>query len=196
MRLAMVLLLLQTIAPPLLASGAAAKKPAQADPKKKTAGHGSSSKEAKKSTGHGKSKAEAKDDEPAISTHVADVEKILSLIAEKEKKHDPRRYVEVDLGEFRVTRPGDDEDEIYVVRFHIYGVLNEQDQPKFDQSAEGRQQRLRDAVLSVVHRAQFDQLMDPALAVVKSELVAAINRIVENDFIRDIAFSTFCMEPS
>ena len=38
--------------------------------------------------------------------------------------------------------------------------------------------------------------MDPTLDNVKSELVAGINRILENDFLRDVAFSTFSMEPN
>lgn len=184
--------------PDCQASGGA-KKPAHgSEAKKKSGGHSAPKKDAKSSghgapKGHGE-KAETKDGESPISNHVADVEKILTMIAGKEKKHDPRLYTEVDLGQFRVTRPGTDDDEIFVVKFHVYGVLNEQDQPKFERSAEGRQQRLRDAVLSVVHRAEFDQLLDPALDAVKSDLVSAINRMLENDLLRDVAFSSFSME--
>lgn len=189
--LAVALFLVLAVASDLHASGSG-KKPAHGAQSRKKSGHGSP-KEAKKSGGHG---SQVKDDESPLSTHVADVERILSLIADKEKKHDPRLYMEVDLGEFRVTRPGVDDEEIYVVKFHIYGVLNEQHQLPFEESAAGRQQRLRDAVLSVVHRTEFDQLMEPSLDQVKSELVTAINRILESDFIRDVAFSTFSMEPS
>lgn len=160
----------------------------------KSSGHGPAKKEPKKS-GHAASGHAEKGESPA-STYVSDVEKILSLIADREKKHDPRLYMEIDLGEFRVTRPGEQDDEIYIVKFHIFGVLNEQDQLKFGESALGREQRLRDAVLSVVHRCELTELFDPSLDSVKSELVAAINQILENDFIRDIAFSQFALEPS
>ena len=164
--------------------------------KAKPSGHGTvkkgdTKKPAHSSGGHA-SGTEPKDE---ASSQAGDVERILALIADKEKKHDPRLYIEVDLGEFRVTRPGAEEDEIVVVKFQIFGVLNERDKLKFDESSLGREQRLRDAVLSVVHSSDLDELMDPALDQVKSELVAAINRILESDFLRDVAFSTFSMPP-
>jgi hypothetical protein len=180
-----------------LASGHGAKKP---EAKKKDAGHGAP----KKDGGHGASKKDAKPGHgeakaPAVAATPAapsEVEKLLTLIAGKEKRHDPRLYSEVDLGEFRVTRPGSEEDEILIVKFQIYGVLSEPDVPKFEHGIEGRQQRVRDAVLSVVHRTAFDQLMDPSLDLVKSDLVAAINRVLENDLLRDVAFSSLSMEPN
>ena len=185
-----------------LASGGGAKKPAgHGAEAKKSGGHGAAKKDAKKDShkkeahksGHAAAKVEPETASPA-SKHVADVEKILSLIAGKERKHDPRLYLETDLGEFRVTHSGVEPDEIFVLKFHIYGVLHEQDLIKFAKSTEGREQRLRDAVLSVVHRAEYEQLLDPTLDTVKSNLAAAINRVLENDFMRDVAFSTFSME--
>jgi hypothetical protein len=180
---------------PSLASSAA-KKSSSSHGNTKPSSHGGK-KEAKKS-GHGSSSQGAEKDakEDDSSSHPGDVERILSLIADKEKKHDPRHYLETDLGEYRVTRPGREEDEIFVVNFQIFGVLNERDKLKFDESSLGREQRMRDAVLSVVHSAELDDLMDPALDKVKSNLVAAINRILENDYLRDVAFSTFAMEPN
>lgn len=190
-----------------LASGGGAKKPAgHGAEAKKSGGHGAAKKDAKKEShkkdghkkdahksGHGAAKSEPETASPA-SKHVADVEKILSLIAGKERKHDPRLYLETDLGEFRVTHSGVEPDEIFVLKFHIYGVLHEQDLVNFANSTEGREQRLRDAVLSVVHRAEYEQLLDPALDAVKSNLATAINRVLESDFVRDVAFSSFSME--
>jgi flagellar basal body-associated protein FliL len=193
LRLALAMLPALTWASPLLASGGA-KKAASSHAKAKSSSHSTAKKEAKKAA-HGGDK-EAKEDGSPASRYVTDVERILSLIADKERKHDPRLYLEVDLGEFRVSRPGASEDDIVVVKFQIFGVLNEQDHAKFVESSLGREQRLRDAVLSVVHRTELEQLMDPSLDNVKSELVAGINRILENDFLRDVAFSQFSMEPN
>lgn len=198
--LALAILIALVSTSPVLASGGG-KKPAGGHGKAKASGHGggghgAAKKETKKSAhGHASSK-EAKESDSAAAAQVADMERILSLIADKEKKHDPRLYMEVDLGEFRVSRPGTNDDEIVVVKFRIFGVLNEKDQLKFTESSLGREQRVRDAVLSVVHRTELDRLMDPSLDNVKSELVTAINRILENDFLRDVAFSTFSMEPN
>lgn len=174
----------------------AAKKTTGGHGKTSSSGHGATKKDTKKPAHSGAGHSSGKESKDEISSHADDVERILSLIADKEKKHDPRLYTEVDLGEFRVTRPGQSEDEIVVVKFQIFGVLKEQDKPRFEESSHGRQQRMRDAVLSVVHRSELDELMDPALDQIKSELVSAINRILENDFLRDIAFSTFSMEPN
>lgn len=174
---------------------------------KKESGHGHGKKDAKpahgakghgeKSDGHGADHGDEEASAAAAASaaaHLSDVEAILSLITAREKKHDPRLYVEVDLGEFRVTRPGQSDDVIFLVKFHIYGVLHEQEQTKFDDVLAGRLQRMRDAVLSVIHKSELEQLSDPSLDTVKTDLIAAINRVLENDCLRDVAFSTFSME--
>jgi len=184
-----------------LASGGGAKKPSgHGSSSKKEAASGHGKKEpAKKNGGHGAAKGHGKAEGHAAKddgkeAHVSEVEAILAIITAKEKRHDPRLYMEVDLGDFRVTHPGAGDDKIYLVKFHIYGVLHEQEQEKFAELLAGRQQRMRDAVLSVVHKTHYERLSDPSLDSVKSEIVTAINRVLEDDLIRDVAFSTFSME--
>jgi flagellar basal body-associated protein FliL len=162
------------------------KKPAKKKEAKKSAGGGHG-----EQGGHGGSATEVK--EAAIPGHVADVERILSLVSGKEKKHDPRLYVEVDLGEFRVTHAHDME-ELRLVKFHLYAVLPEQALDKWTAAHEARQQRARDAVLSVVQAASWEEIADPNLGNIKAELVSSLNRVLENDDLRDVAFSTFAID--
>jgi hypothetical protein len=160
----------------------------------KKASHGSghgSKKETKKSHGA----KEASHAAPREGAPVSDVEALLSIIASKERKHDPRLYVEVDLGEFRITHPGATDEDLFLVKFHIFGVMHERDQLKFAETLVGREQRLRGTILSVVHKTHYEVLSDPSLDAVKSDLVAAINRVLETGVIRDVAFSSFSMEP-
>jgi hypothetical protein len=192
----------------LMASGGGSKKPAGHGPAKSAHGaghapkgsHGAVAKgsHAPAKSGHGAAKEASHDtkaDEERDDALAPDYEELLSMISVKEKKHDPRLYVEIDLGSFKVTHPGPDKGDYLVkVKFHIFGVLPEQEQLDLEKSLEGRQQRMRDAVLSVVQRTHFDQLNDPALDAVKSELVASINRVLETNTLRDIAFSNFSME--
>lgn len=174
---------------PLLASGHGAKK---------AAAHGSAAK--KPAPDHGKkSHADSKDHaslaKPApASAQVSDVERILSLIAGKEKRHDPTLYMEYDLGEYRVTHGSSDAERLTLLRIHVFAVLHGEEFTKFQTSLAGREKRVRDAVLSVVHRARYEQFEEPSLDTIKEELTAAINRVLEGPFVRDIAFSNFSME--
>ena len=128
------LLLPATVA---LASGHGEEAAAHGTPAKKAdSGHGK--KEAQpgghgKPAGHGAAKAS----QPR-SSHVSDVEQILALIAGKEKKHDPLSYVEVDLGEFRLSHGDSEGDAIVLLKFHIFAVLDGEEQAKFDLARAGR----------------------------------------------------------
>src|SRR5687767_10691910 len=88
-----------------LASGHGAKKPAAHGGGKKESGHAKS--DSKKSA-HGSTETKKQASKP--SAHVSDVEQLLQLIAGKEKRHDPRLYMEFDLGEYRLSH-GDSQGE-------------------------------------------------------------------------------------
>ncbi len=180
-----------------LGSGHGAKKPAAHGAAKKSApAHGKKDAHAKKDP-HGKpahGNTGGHDAAPSSSSHVSDVEQILALIAGKEKRHDPNAYVEFDLGEYRVSHGDSAGESILLLKLHVYGVLHANDLAKFEGSLLGRELRLRDAVLSVIHRAPQEKLNEPALESVKEELVAAMNRVLQSGFVRDVAFSEFSME--
>ncbi len=117
---------------------------------------------------------------------------ILELINEGQNKIDPQGYAEVDLGKFRVTHAvaGDDE-ALLLVDFRLYGVLPVERQQVLEQALPTYNNRLRDAVISLVQRTDTEHLTDPSLAFFKAELVAAVNRVLQQRLVRDVVFSDF-----
>jgi hypothetical protein len=119
---------------------------------------------------------------------------LLELLEEQELRYDSQAYTEVDLGEFKVTHPlGGDEGQLHV-RFHLIGIVAEQRKTKVDHVLPHYQNRLRDAVIHLVQQTDTEQLTDPGLAFFRSELVAAINRVLQDRLLKDVAFSDFSVD--
>jgi flagellar basal body-associated protein FliL len=117
---------------------------------------------------------------------------ILELIQEGRNRNDPKNDVEVDLGKFRVTHATTDGSEsLLLVDFQLLAVLPSQRQQALEASLPASTYRLRDAVIALVQKTDTEHLTDPSLAYFKSELVAAINRILQERLIKDVVFSDF-----
>jgi hypothetical protein len=100
-----------------------------------------------------------------------------------------RNLVEHDLGRFRVSRAA--EDRPVQVQFHLIGVLPAEREERLAELLPEYDKRLRDAVISLVQRVEMDQLADPALAYFKTEIVSAVNGVLREPIVRDVAFSDF-----
>ncbi len=117
---------------------------------------------------------------------------ILELINDGQRKIDPRGYVEVDLGKFRVTHAAHGDDEaLLLVDFQLYGVLPAEKREALEHALPTYNNRLRDAVISLVQRTDTEHLTDPSLAFFKAELVAGVNRVLQERLVRDVVFSDF-----
>lgn len=117
---------------------------------------------------------------------------ILELINDGQRKIDPRGFVEVDLGKFRVTHAVEGDDEaLLLVDFQLYGVLPAEKRERLDHILPTYNNRLRDAVISLVQRTETEHLTDPSLAFFKAELVAGVNRVLQERLVRDVVFSDF-----
>ncbi len=155
--------------------------------------HGSSS----SSHGHGKpshssssnhsSRAHAKPEA------VADAADLLDLLAVGGNQ-DPSRFVEMEIGTFRVTHKLADEGEPLVVRFRLFGIVSETKEERLYHELPKYEKRIRDAVISLVQKTEAEQLAEPGLKWLKAELVAAINRVVQDRALSGIAFSDFSLE--
>jgi flagellar basal body-associated protein FliL len=123
----------------------------------------------------------------------AEASEILELISEGQNKFDPQGCVEVDLGKFRVTHAvgGTNDEALLLVDFQLYGVLPQDRQAALDHALPTYNNRLRDAVISLVQRTDTEHLTDPSLAYFKAELVAAINRVLQERLVKDVVFSNF-----
>ena len=121
---------------------------------------------------------------------------LLDLIQEQQKRHDPHMYVEVDLGKFSVTHPLPKGEGVLLVRFHLYGVLPESRRSDLDAAIPLYTNRLRDAIISLVQQTETEHLADPGMAFFKSEMVTAINRVLQDQLLKDVAFSDLSIERS
>jgi flagellar basal body-associated protein FliL len=115
---------------------------------------------------------------------------ILELV--NEGQNDPRSDIEIDLGTFRVTHAvAQDGEELLLVDFQLYGVLSQQKQPALEEALPGYSNRVRDAIISLVQSIDTEHLTDPSLAFLKSEIIASINRVLQQRLIKDVVFSNF-----
>jgi hypothetical protein len=120
---------------------------------------------------------------------------LLELLEEQEMRHDSHSFAEVDLGKFKVTHAlkGDDGQHLQV-RFHLVGILPEQRHAKLTGVLPHYENRMRDAVIHLVQQTDAEQLTDPGLAYFRSEVVAAINRVLQERLLKDVVFSDFSVD--
>jgi hypothetical protein len=127
---------------------------------------------------------------PAKSAAEMDASELLALFQERQHV-DAKRFVEVDLGRFRVAHKlSSGEGQLYV-QFHLFGILPQERQPRLALVWPQFEKRARDAVISVVQRTETEHLSDPSLSLFKEEVVETINRVLQERLIVDAAFSDF-----
>ena len=126
---------------------------------------------------------------PPKSAAELDASELLALLQERQHV-DAKSFAEADLGRFRVTHKLPDEAHLYV-QFHLFGVLPEQRQPRLAEVWPKYEKRVRDAVIVLVQRTETEHLCDPSLTLFKEEVAAAINRVLQERLLADVAFSDF-----
>jgi hypothetical protein len=157
-------------------------------------GHSSSSGHGNKPTSHGGKTAGHGTAGKTHSTHTpADAADLLDLLAVGGSQ-DPSRFVEVEIGTFRVTHKLADQGEPLVVKFRLFGIVSESKEGRLHDELAKYEKRIRDAVISLVQKTEAEQLAEPGLKWLKAELVAAINRVVQDRALSCIAFSDFSLE--
>ena len=124
-------------------------------------------------------------------SHASETEtsELLDLLEDQQMTSDPRGQIEVDLGRYRVTHaiPGG-EGQLFV-QFHLYGILPEARAKKLEEVRPHYENRMRDAIISLVQQTEIEHLSDPSMAFFRSELVGTINRILHERLVKDVAFS-------
>jgi flagellar basal body-associated protein FliL len=119
-----------------------------------------------------------------------DASELLALFQERQHV-DAKNLVEIDLSRFRVVHKlAGDEGQLYV-QFHLFGILPQNRVPRMEELWPQFEKRARDAVISLVQRTETEHLSDPSLVFFKEEVAAAINRILQDRLLIDVAFSDF-----
>ena len=119
---------------------------------------------------------------------------LLDLLQQQDKRHDPKAFVELSLGDYMVSRRGLGGEGILVVRFQLFGIVAAQEQEKLTHELPAYEKRIRDCVISLIQRTDLDQLADPNLAYIKSEITLSTNDVLRGRLIKNVVFSNFSLE--
>ena len=122
-----------------------------------------------------------------------DASELLSLLQDQQQL-DPRNYIESDLGRYRVTHPLGGNDGQMHVQFQLVAILPQAREGRLAELLPPVEKRVRDAVISLVQRTETEYLTDPGLEYFKAEVVRAINRVLQEPLLVDVAFSDFSMD--
>ena len=123
---------------------------------------------------------------------------LLDLLDGRNERLDLDKYAEVEIGTFKMTLPAsslpaDEEKAPLRVKFRLIAIVPEGQKLNFETELPKYDKRIRDAVISLVGRTDHDQLAEPSLSYLKSEVVTTINRILQKRLLRDAAFSSFSL---
>jgi len=123
---------------------------------------------------------------------VLDASQLLDRYEKDRRRHDPVHFSEVDVGEFTVTKRR--EPAIYYIRFRLYAIVPDNLLEEFANLRETHGERLRGQVRETVQSCDLDQLDDPSLGWLKSELIRSLNHSLESPILRDVVFADFSLE--
>ena len=131
--------------------------------------------------------------ETKASTALDGIE-LLDLLQQQDKRHDPTAFVELSLGDYMISRRGLGGEGILVIRFQLFGIVAATDQEKLSHDLPAHEKRIRAAVISLVQRTALEQLSDPNLTFIKSEITLATNDVLRARRIKNVVFSNFSLE--
>jgi hypothetical protein len=131
--------------------------------------------------------------ETKAATAVDGIE-LLDLLQQQDKRHDPKAFVELSLGDYMISRRGLGNDGILVVRFQLFGIVAQHEQEKLTHELPAYEKRIRSAVINLVQATDLDQISDPNLTYIKSEITLATNDVLRGRLFKDVVFSNFSLE--
>lgn len=131
---------------------------------------------------------------PAKHPAALSAAELLDILEDDLKKHDPKDFVEVDLGKYKISRVVPNVEHAVNVKFQLIAVLHSQKKDEFSAEILQYEKRIRDAVIAVIQQAEIDRLTDPTLQSLKDELAATIARVTRTRVLKDLVFSEFALE--
>jgi flagellar FliL protein len=130
--------------------------------------------------------------------------------------HAERR--EVDLGRFSITSIDPASNSTLLIDFHLYGAVIAEPEEHAAEAAEGHgdghgkktegepednsrfgkllkknKHRFRDQVIVVIRNAQMSDLSDPALGLIKRQILAKTNSLLGEPLLKEVIFSDFAV---
>jgi flagellar FliL protein len=133
-----------------------------------------------------------------------------------EDPHAERR--EVDLGRFSITSIDPASNSTLLIDFHLYGAViaeheehaaeesaghgdghgkkteeEPEDHSRFGKLLKKNKHRFRDQVIVVIRNAQTSDLSDPALGLIKRQILAKTNSLLGEPLLKEVIFSDFAV---
>lgn len=99
--------------------------------------------------------------------------------------------VEVDLGQYQLTAFQTASNSAYMISFHVCGAVPQKMKKEFTRRFEASQQRIREQVIVTVRGAEFSDLTDPGLGLIKRRILEKTNRTLGKAMLRGIVVSDF-----
>lgn len=99
--------------------------------------------------------------------------------------------LEVDLGQFTITRYQPNTANTARVDFHLYGMIAVKDKEDFQKAMKLIEHRFREQVLVAVRAAEGSELHDPLLGLIKRQILEKTNALFGKPLVQGIVVSDF-----
>jgi flagellar basal body-associated protein FliL len=151
------------------------------------------------------------------TTHQSKSHSAITLDPAHDDPHAERR--EVDLGRFSITSIDPASNSTLLIDFHLYGAViaeheehaaeaesgghgdghgkkaegEPEDNSRFGKLLKKNKHRFRDQVIVVIRNAQMSDLSDPALGLIKRQILAKTNSLLGEPLLKEVIFSDFAV---
>ena len=119
---------------------------------------------------------------------------MLALLDQYEARQgpqDPTTMIEVELGEFFITRQISAYGHMLYLNVNLFAVIPKEAESDFQQQVTTRRNRMRQQVITALQDVDLEHLRDPELRWLKTKLVRDLNEVLETRDIRSVLFTSF-----
>jgi len=105
----------------------------------------------------------------------------------------PESLVEVELGQFFVTRRVSDGEMAYI-QFTLFAVVDEEKKDDFEVLLGDRRERMRERISQSLQEAKLDQIEQPSRKILKTELTLELKKVLHTPDVYDVAFTEYSVQ--
>jgi hypothetical protein len=98
---------------------------------------------------------------------------------------------ELDLEKYTLTIPNMKTGTSYRVDFHLWAVVEAEQQKEFEHLYEDNKHRLRDQIGTIIRRAEPGELAEPGLGLIKRAISTKVNQTLGKSVVQGVVFSEF-----
>lgn len=99
--------------------------------------------------------------------------------------------IEVDLGQYTVQAFQPSSNTVRVVDFHLWGLINREDEQSWHILFGEHERRMRDQIIVIVRSAEASDLNDPGLGLIKRQILKKTNSTLGKPLLKSTVFSDF-----